>query len=44
MQPHEQRGPEPRKPDPRDTREKWLMLTIAVLVGLVASQLVKRLG
>jgi hypothetical protein len=43
MQRHEQRDPE-RKPDPRDARAKWLLLAIAILLGLVVSQLVKRLA
>ena len=43
MQPHEQRDPEPRPPDPKDTRAKWLLLAIAILLGLVATQAVKRL-
>jgi hypothetical protein len=42
MQPHEQQDPAPKKPDPRDTRAKWLLLAIAILLGLVASQVVKR--
>ena len=42
MRPHEQHDPEPRKPDPKDARAKWLLLVIAILLGLVASELVKR--
>jgi hypothetical protein len=48
MQPHEQRDPEPdprkpEKPDPRDERAKWLLFAIAVLLGLIAAQIFKRL-
>jgi hypothetical protein len=43
MQPHEQRGPEPKKPDPKDARAKWLLLVIAILLGVLASEIVKRL-
>jgi hypothetical protein len=42
MQPHEQHDPTPKKPDPRGTRAKWLLLAIAMLLGLVAAQVVKR--
>jgi hypothetical protein len=48
MQPHEQHDPKPdppkpKEPDPRDERAKWLLFAIAVLLGLVASQIAKRL-
>ena len=33
MQRHERHDPEPDKPDPKDTRAKWLPLAIAVLLG-----------
>ena len=41
MQPHEQHDPKPA--DPRDKRAKWLLFVIAVLLGLIASQIAKRL-
>jgi hypothetical protein len=41
MQPHEQHDPE--KPGPGDRTTKRLLLVIAILLGLVASQVVKRL-
>ena len=34
MQRHERHDPEPEKPDPKDTRVKWLLLAIAVGVTL----------
>jgi hypothetical protein len=48
MQPHEQHGPKPehpkpKEPDPQDKRAKWLLFVIAVLLGLIASQIAKRL-
>jgi len=48
MQRHDQQDPEPdpprpKKPDPRDERAKWLLFVIAVLLGLIASQIAKRL-
>jgi len=43
MQPHQQHNPEQRKPDPRDTRAKWLFLAIAILLGLIVSRLLNRL-
>jgi hypothetical protein len=43
MQGHEQRPPNPNKPDPRDTRARWLMFAIAILLGMVVAQVVKRL-
>ena len=43
MQPHDQRDPEPGKPKPGNTQTKLLLLAIAVLVGLVVSQVLKRL-
>ena len=42
MQPPEHRDPEPRKPPPGDTTTRWLLFVIAILLGLIASQLVKR--
>jgi hypothetical protein len=33
----------PKEPDPRDKRTKWLLFVIAVLLGLIASQIAKRL-
>jgi hypothetical protein len=48
MQPHEQHDPKPdppkpNEPDPRDKQAKWLLFVIAVLLGLIASQIAKRL-
>jgi len=48
MQPHEQHDPKPdppkpKEPDPRDKIAKWLLFVIAVLLGLIASQIAKRL-
>ena len=48
MQPHEQHDPKPdppkpKEPDPRDERAKWLLFAIAILLGLIASQIAKRL-
>ena len=45
--PHEQHKPEPDprkpgKPDPRDVRAKWLLFAIAVLLGMIVAQIVKR--
>jgi hypothetical protein len=34
--------PEQKKPDPRDVRAKWLLLAIAVLLGMLLAQLAKR--
>jgi hypothetical protein len=42
MQQHEQRDPDPRKPHQGQTTTKWLLFVIAILLGLVASQLAKR--
>jgi hypothetical protein len=42
MQPHEQDDP-PRKPDPRDKQMMWLLLVIAVLLGLITTRLLGRL-
>ena len=47
MQPHEQHDPKPdppkpKEPDPRDERAK-LLFAIAILLGLIASQIAKRL-
>jgi hypothetical protein len=42
MQPHEQHDPEPGKPDPKAKQTKWLLFAIAILLGLVTSELVKR--
>ena len=48
MQPHEQHDPKPdppkpKEPDPLDKRAKWLLFVIAILLGLIASQISKRL-
>jgi hypothetical protein len=43
MQPHDQKDPEEKGPDPRDTQAKWLVFVIAILLGLVVAQLLKRL-
>lgn len=43
MQNHEQRDPDPQLPDTKDKRAKWLLLAVAILLGLISSQLVKRL-
>jgi len=42
MQRHEQRDPDPRKPPSGQTTTKWLLFVIAILLGLVASQVAKR--
>jgi hypothetical protein len=43
MQPHEQHDlPEPKQPDPKDRRAKWLLLAICILLGLIVSQVAKR--
>jgi hypothetical protein len=34
--------PEPKKPDPKDMQAKWLMFAIAVLLGMIVSQVAKR--
>jgi hypothetical protein len=46
MQPHEQHDPKPdppkpKEPDPGDERAKWLLFAIAILLGLIASQIAK---
>ena len=38
MQPHEQHDPEQRKPDPQDKRAMWLLLVIAILLGLITTR------
>jgi hypothetical protein len=43
MQPHEQHDPEQRKPDPQDKRATWLLLVIAILLGLITTRLLDRL-
>ena len=43
MQPHEQHDPKPRKPDPQDKRTMWLLLVIAILLGLITTPLLDRL-
>ena len=48
MQPHEKQDPEPdspkpKKPDPRDTQAKWLLFAIAILLGMITAQIIKRL-
>ena len=48
MQPHEKQDQEPdspkrKKPDPRDTQAKWLLFAIAILLGLITAQIIKRL-
>jgi hypothetical protein len=42
MQPHGQKDPEAKGPDPRDTQAKWFGLVIAMLLGVIAVQLIKR--
>src|SRR5215213_9952089 len=49
MQPHEKQDQEPdspkrKKPDPRDTQAKWLLFAIAILLGMITAQIIKRLG
>jgi hypothetical protein len=41
MQPHEQH--DPRKPDPRDTQTRSLLLAVAILLGLITARLLDRL-
>ena len=45
MQPHEQQDQEPDSPKPkkRDTQAKWLLFAIAILLGLITAQVIKRL-
>jgi hypothetical protein len=43
MQPHEQHDPEQRKPDPPDKRAMWLLLVIAILLGLITTRLLNRI-
>ena len=43
MQRHERHDPEPDKPDPKDTRAKWLLFAIAVLLGMIAARMLNRL-
>ena len=43
MQRHEQHDPGPHKPDPKDTRAKWLLFVIAVLLGMFAARVLNRL-
>jgi hypothetical protein len=38
-----QRPPNPKGPDPRDAQTRWLLFVIAILFGLLVSQLAKRL-
>jgi hypothetical protein len=38
-----QRPPNPNGPDPQDAQTKWLLFMIAILFGLLVSQLAKRL-
>ena len=38
MQRHERHDPEPEKPDPKDTGAKWLLLAIAVLLGMITTR------
>ena len=40
MQRHEQQDPE--RPDPRDNQAKWLGFVIAMMLGVIAVQLIKR--
>jgi hypothetical protein len=44
MQPHEQHDPEQRKPDPPDKRAMWLLLVIAILLGLITTRLLDRIS
>ena len=39
MQRHERHDPEPDKPDPKDTRAKWLLLAL----GMIAARMLNRL-
>ena len=48
MQPHEQHDPKldppkPKEPDPRDAQAKWLLFAIAILLGMITAQIIKRL-
>jgi hypothetical protein len=38
MQPHEHHDPEQRKLDPQDKRAMWLLLVIAILLGLITTR------
>jgi hypothetical protein len=42
MQRHERHDPESGKPDPKNTRAKWLLFVIAILLGLVVTALLRR--
>ena len=42
MQPHEQHDPG-TEPDPQDKRAMWLLLVIAILLGLITTRLLDRL-
>jgi hypothetical protein len=42
MQPHEFRRREPDKPGPGSRQTKWLLLAIAVLLGLVVTRVLWR--
>jgi hypothetical protein len=39
----EQRAPGPHKPDTKDTRAKWLLFVIAILLGMIAARVLNRL-
>jgi hypothetical protein len=39
----ERRAPGPHKPGPKDTRAKWLMFVIAILLGMIAARVLNRL-
>ena len=48
MQPHEKQDQEPdspkrKQPDPRDMQAKWLLFAIAILLGMITAQIIKRL-
>jgi hypothetical protein len=43
MQRHEQPAPGPHKPDPKDTRARWLLFVIAILLGMIAARALNRL-
>jgi hypothetical protein len=37
------RHPETHKPNPKDTRAKWLLFVIALLLGMIAARTLNRL-
>ncbi|HZB38953.1 MAG TPA: hypothetical protein VE443_13275 [Beijerinckiaceae bacterium] len=42
MQPHSQDDPKPPEPKPGERTTRWLILAIAILLGLVAWKLLDR--